>query len=230
MFLIKRPGLLCCLWPVFGHIWATTAVRSAIAMKSLIILFEALIIGLSDLPLPRGRSFIQWRQNSDLPVIPSADELVHVPLVRCSALMIPSDISPDTMTGCCDDLHDCPCNPDSLVLVKSTGKELFGLVGIGYRDSQFRKLDQRRHRVEIRDSLRITIEQGTGISVKNSRAMLYALINSTLCPQRQVKRFFTYRRPPPAPRLRCPQAALLIYPRRNSAGGTPYLARNSLVK
>lgn len=210
MFLIKRPGLLCCLWPVFGHIWATTAVRSAIAMKSLIILFEALIIGLSDLPLPRGRSFIQWRQNSDLPVIPSADELVHVPLVRCSAVMIPGDISPDTMTGRRDYLHHSFSHLDSLILTESTNKEFLGLVGIGYCDSLLRKLDQRRHRVEIRDSLRITIEQGTGISVKNSRAMLYALINSTLCPQRQVKRFFAYRRPPPAPRLWCPQAALLI--------------------
>ena len=110
-------------------------------MKSLIILFEALIIGLSDLPLPRGRSFIQWRQNSDLPVIPSADELVHVPLVRCSAVMIPGDISPDTMTSRRDYLHDCPCNPDSFLLAESTHKELLGLIGIGYRDSQFRKLD-----------------------------------------------------------------------------------------
>lgn len=110
-------------------------------MESLIILFEALIIGLSDLPLPRGRSFIQWRQNSGLPVIPSADELVHVPLVRCSVVMILGDISPDTMTSRRDYLHDSVGGCDSLVLVKSTGKELFGLIGIGYRDSQFRKLD-----------------------------------------------------------------------------------------
>ena len=117
-------------------------------------------------------------EHGDLPPAIALHELIHVPLVRGTAVIPPSDIGPDAVPGRCRHGDGGIDLRDSFVLSESLREELLGLPRPGDENPLPRELDERRHRIVIGDRHGIPIEQRTSVGIEELSVNLFVLIHA----------------------------------------------------